>query len=130
MIGRRPLLAGLALAVAGAPALARAEAGMEEEDVLFGLIGKIRAHPGQRDALLTVLGGSSQDIPGCLAYILGEDAADPDIIWVTEVWASREAHHASLSLPAVQAAISVGRRLIASFDLNAEMRPVAGIPGR
>jgi quinol monooxygenase YgiN len=93
---------------------------------MYGLIGKIQAAPGQRDALIAILLEGLRDMPGCLSYIVAQDPADADAIWVTEVWDSQESHAASLSLPAVQQAIARGRPLIAGFGERYETMPVGG----
>ena len=46
-------------------------------------------------------------MPGCFSYVVAADPAEPDALWVTEVWESQASHQASLQLPAVQAADSV-----------------------
>jgi quinol monooxygenase YgiN len=66
-------------------------------------------------------------MPGCLSYIVAEDAADMEALWVTEAWDSKESHDASLTLPQVQAAIGKGRPLIAGFDSRAETTPLGGV---
>lgn len=126
MIARRPALAGLALALLGGPALAKAGVKMEEIGPPFGMIGKIKAQPGKRDALIAILGSGTGTMPGCLAYLIAEDAADADAIWVTEIWDKKDSHEASLALPAVIEAIRQGRPLIAGFELSAETRPRPG----
>jgi quinol monooxygenase YgiN len=93
---------------------------------VFGLIAKIKTAPGQRDALAAILVEGTAAMPGCLSYVVANDVADSDAIWVTEVWASRESHRASLSLPAVQQAIAKGRSLIAGFGERFETEPVGG----
>lgn len=93
---------------------------------MYGLIGKIKSIAGQRDALMAILLNGLVDMPGCLSYIVAADPTDPDAIWVTEVWASREHHQASLTLPSVQQAISKGRPLIAGFGERFETIPVGG----
>jgi quinol monooxygenase YgiN len=65
-------------------------------------------------------------MPGCLSYIVAEDVTEADAVWVTEVWESQEQHRASLSLPAVQHAITRGRPLIAGFGERFETAPVGG----
>lgn len=120
MPGRRPVLAGLALAMLGGPALA----GEEDMESGFGMIGKIKAQPGKRAELIAILGGGTGAMPGCLAYLIAEDARDADAIWITEIWDKAESHAASLQLPAVRAAIARGRPLIAAFELSAPTRPV------
>jgi quinol monooxygenase YgiN len=93
---------------------------------MYGLIGKMKAVPGQREALIAVLVQAVSAMPGCLSYIVAEDSADPDAIWVTEVWETPESHKASLSLPSVQEAIKKGRPLIAGFGERFETRPIGG----
>ncbi len=101
------------------------EARMEEMAANYGLIGQMLAQPGQREALIAILSEGTGTMPGNVAYLVGEDSANPDAIWIVEIWESREAHTASLTLPAVQAAIAKGRPLIAGFGTRAEFRPVA-----
>ncbi|HWK34801.1 putative quinol monooxygenase [Sphingomonas sp.] len=93
---------------------------------MYGMIGKITARPGQRAALIALLLDGSADMPGCLSYIVAEDAADADAIWVTEAWDSEASHKASLALPQVKAAIGAAMPLIAGFDTAATTRPVGG----
>jgi quinol monooxygenase YgiN len=71
---------------------------------MYGLIGKLKVVPGQRDALITILLEGISSMPGCLSYVVAQDPTDPDAVWITEVWDSQESHKASLSLPAVQRA--------------------------
>ena len=96
-------------------------------DGMYGLIGKMTAKPGQRDALIAAILGDGSDMPGCRSYIVAKDPADPDAIWITEVWDSQASHQASLSLPRVQAAIATGRPLIAGMDKGVVTEPVGGI---
>lgn len=93
---------------------------------MYGLIGKVTATPGQRDALASVLLEGSDVMPGCLSYIVATDPADPDALWITEVWDSQANHKASLQLPSVKAAIGKGRPLIAGFSNRAETVPIGG----
>ena len=93
---------------------------------MYGLIGKFRAQPGQRAALAANLLESVGDMPGCLGYVVAEDPADADGIWITEVWDSADSHKASLALPAVKAAIARAMPLIAGFDQHIETRPLGG----
>lgn len=93
---------------------------------MYGLIGKMTAVPGQRDALIDILLDGVSGMPGCLSYIVARDPADADAIWITEVWDSRDSHRASLSLPAVQQAIARGKPLIAGFSDQTETEPVGG----
>ena len=93
---------------------------------MYGLIGRIRAVAGQRDALAAILLEGTTAMPGCLSYVIAEDPADGDALWVTEVWDNASSHQGSLALPAVQEAIARARPLIAGFDSRAETRPLGG----
>lgn len=93
---------------------------------MYGLIGRIRAIPGQRTALAAILLEGTAAMPGCQAYVIAEDPADDDALWITEVWDSAASHQASLALPAVRDAIGRGRPLIAGFDSRTETRPLGG----
>ena len=93
---------------------------------MYGLIGKIRATPGRRDELAAILLESTGDMPGCLSYVVANDAGDPDACWITEVWEDRASHQASLSLPAVQQAIARARPIIAGFGERFETEPLGG----
>lgn len=94
---------------------------------MYGLIGKITTTPGQRDALVAILVEGTAKMPGCLSYVVALDAADPDGLWITEVWDNQDSHRASLQLPAVQAAMAKGRPLIAGFSNRVETTPMGGV---
>ena len=93
---------------------------------MYGLIGTITAMPGQRDALATILLDGTHAMPGCLSYVIARDPGDDNALWITEVWDSPDSHKASLSLPAVQAAIAKGRPMIAGFSDRVETVPLGG----
>jgi quinol monooxygenase YgiN len=93
---------------------------------MFGLISKITSTAGQRDTLMAILIEGTSSMPGCLHYVVARDAAEADALWITEIWESREHHHASLALPSVQQAIAKGRPLIQGFAARVETQPVGG----
>jgi quinol monooxygenase YgiN len=93
---------------------------------MFGLIGRMMAVPGQRDALIAILLESTQQMPGCKSYVIARDPKDADAVWVTEVWADAESHRASLELPEVQRAIARAKPLIVSFAEYHITDPVGG----
>jgi quinol monooxygenase YgiN len=93
---------------------------------MYGLIGKMTAVAGQRDALASMLVDSTGAMPGCLSYIVATDPADADALWITEVWDSAASHQASLKLPAVQATIAKARPIIAGFSNRVETVPIGG----
>lgn len=93
---------------------------------MYGLIGKIIAVEGSRDALATVLLDGIAGMPGCLSYVVARDSEDANALWVTEVWETEESHQASLSLPSVQEAIQRGRPMIAGFGERYITTPLGG----
>ena len=124
MIDRRGAIAGaLALSFAGPAAMAATSTKGR-----YGLVGRMVAKPGQRDALVALLlQGSGGGMPGCLNYVVAEDVNEADVVWVTEVWESEMAHHASLALPQVVAAIAQAVPLIQDFKPGTTTRVVGGI---
>lgn len=119
---RRDLLvAGAGALIIGRPQIASAQG-----DGMYGLIGKMTAVDGKRDELVSILVEGVAGMPGCLSYIVATEPGDASAIWITEAWDSKASHDASLSLPAVRAAIAKGRPLIASFGSGTVTTPVAG----
>ncbi len=94
---------------------------------MYGLIGKMRAQPGQREALAAILAKGTQAMPGCLSYVIAADTTDADLLWITEVWRDEASHKASLQLPHVQVAITEGKPLIAGFEMQIMTRPLGGV---
>ena len=93
---------------------------------MFGLIVKLTSTPGHRAELIEVLGGDdSHTIPGCLSFIVAEDSAHEDVLWVTEVWESEASHHASLALPPSKLGLAPIETLVARHDHIAISKPVA-----
>lgn len=93
---------------------------------MYGLIGKMKTAPGQRDAVIEILLQGTGEMPGCRSYIVARDPSDADAIWITEVWDSAELHRGSLALPGVQAAIAAARPHITGFGERFETEPVGG----
>lgn len=125
-LDRRDFLLALGAAAVTLPRAAAATPPPRSTASMHGLIGKMIATPGQRDALLAILLEGTQAMPGCLSYVIATDPADADALWITEVWDSKASHAASLQLPAVQAAIAKGRPMIAGFGSQVETVPMGG----
>lgn len=92
---------------------------------MYGLISKLKAHHGQRDALIAVLLQGSQAMPGCIHYIVAKDIHDEHTVWVVETWDSTQAHNSALALPAVVEAMAKGKHLIAAIERRVETVPVS-----
>jgi len=102
---------------------------------MFGLYGKMKAVPGQRDALIAMLMQAADGLRAldeCYVYIINTDPDDPDGIWVTEVWRSQADHQASLTLESTKALIAQARPLIAEISPQITVAPVGGkgLPAR
>ena len=123
-VGRRAVLVAGVLAVAGVGASSRA--GAQGTPSMYGLIGKMKATPGNRDALVAILLAGTGAMPGCFSYIVSTDPGDADAIWITEAWDSEASHAASLKLPAVQEAIAQARPMIAGFGERFVTTPIGG----
>ena len=93
---------------------------------MYGLIAKMTAVDGKRDALSSILIEGLRAMPGNLSYIVANDQANANDLWITEVWVDQTAHQNSLSLSSVQEAIKAGRPLIAGMERIAETQPVGG----
>jgi quinol monooxygenase YgiN len=96
---------------------------------MYGLFGKIKAQPGQRDTLIEMLLESAhgmEELEGCYLYVIGSAPDDPDGIWISEVWRSPEDHQGSLALESVRAVIAKARPLIAGMSDRVEYTPLGG----
>jgi quinol monooxygenase YgiN len=118
---RRQILGG-ALTMLGRMAWAAPE----EKRPMYGLIGKIVAAAGKREELISLLLQGTEEMPGCLSYVIARDQADDDGICITEVWDDKASHDASLSLPAVKKTIAAARPMIAAFNTPVVTTPVGG----
>ena len=92
---------------------------------MYGLIVKLTAAAGRRSDLITMMGGEdSHAIPGCLSFIVAEDAGDEDVLWITEVWDSQESHELSLKRPSVETKLTDVDDVIVAYEKVATSRPV------
>lgn len=123
-LARREFVGAGALALIAGRGLAAETKGGGSVEELYGLIGQMKAAPGKRDELIGYLLDGSEEMSGNLAYIVAKDAKDADAVWITEVWRSKADHANSLSLPAVRAAITKAKPIIAGFGQSVETIPV------
>jgi quinol monooxygenase YgiN len=92
---------------------------------MYGLIVKLTSAAGRRAELIEVLGGDdSHTIAGCLSFIVAEDQANDDVLWVTEVWDSEASHKASLALPPSKPGLPLIETLVARHETVAVTKPV------
>jgi quinol monooxygenase YgiN len=93
----------------------------------YGVIAHVSAQAGKRDAMIDGLKGLI-GMPGCINFVVAKDGKNPDAVWITEVWESKEAHDSALKTDQFKAAIGKAGPLMAGApDQNNETWPVAGI---
>ncbi|MCM3701840.1 putative quinol monooxygenase [Paenibacillus macerans] len=94
----------------------------------YGMYAKFTAKPGERDKLVAILleaAAGAESVQECELYIVNVSDTEPDTVWVTEVWSSKEAHGASLEQEATKASIQRAMPLIAGVE-SIQIRPVGG----
>jgi quinol monooxygenase YgiN len=97
--------------------------------VAYGYLGTMRTRPGARDDVTAILlsGTDGLRIAGCQLYVVGVSPGDPDLIWVNEVWDSKEAHDASLLLPETKAAIGRAMPMLTGEFTSQELTVIGGL---
>lgn len=76
---------------------------------MYGYQGILKAKKGKGNELASILLASSKvlaTVKGSSQYIVSRDINNPDIIYVTEIWESKEDHDNSLMNPEVKNLIS------------------------
>jgi quinol monooxygenase YgiN len=99
--------------------------------MVFANAGRLGTLRGKRDALVAHLTRRSSVLSdiGCLAYEVGTNDADPDTVFVFELWRDAAAHEASLALQEVRASIAEARPLLSGVFGGFQFE-VAGSPLR
>jgi quinol monooxygenase YgiN len=81
----------------------------------YGLHGKLTAKAGESERLASILVQASklmEDAPGCHLYMVSRDIEDPESVWITEAWDSKEHHDNSLKVDGVSELISEAMPLL------------------
>jgi len=89
---------------------------------------KMTALPGKRDELIQRLHAAIEALghfPGCLYYLVST-TDEPDIIWICELWTSKEAKDALATSPETAEAMKALMPLIASTTDRTIMTVVDG----
>ena len=97
--------------------------------MLFGLFGKLTAHEGKRDALLANMMKAAElmsSVPGCLLYVVAKSDAEPNAVFVTELWKDEDSHGASLSMAGVRNLIVETMPLLAEQPSGTKVTAVGG----
>ena len=69
---------------------------MEPMNVTHGFHATMAAQPGKGDAVERLLRDALQTGPAaheaCVVFLIGRSTTNPDVVYVTEGWTSKEAH--------------------------------------
>ncbi len=98
----------------------------------YGLHGKLQARAGQGTELASILLEAAQLLSaaaGCQIYLVSLDTADPDAVWITEVWGSEQDHDNALSVDKVRALITRAMPLLAAAPQQGQQLQVIGGKG-
>jgi quinol monooxygenase YgiN/mannose-6-phosphate isomerase-like protein (cupin superfamily) len=92
---------------------------------------KVRAKPGRGDSLarkLLEVASGLREAPGCELYVINRSPAEPDVVWVTELWRSQELLDASLDRDETRAAIPEVQELLAEDGFERiDLEPLGGV---
>ena len=95
----------------------------------YGYLATMRTTAGHRDDVVKILlsGVDGLREVGCRLYVVGVSETDPDLIWVNEVWESKDHHAASLRLPETRAAIARAMPMLTGEFTGQELTVAGGL---
>lgn len=96
----------------------------------YAQLAKLSTAPKDRDTLIEILTQAVkiiETVDGCQQYILFKDAENVELIWISEIWESKEAHEASLTREDVRALIAQAIPLLKTPpEAGIQLIPVVG----
>lgn len=95
----------------------------------FALLNQLTTKPGQRDRVVAVLlesGRLFDDNLACILYLVSESADDPNLVWVVDLWTSKEAHAEALKAPELRPYVEQAMPMLEGMPKQIEIRPVGG----
>ena len=95
----------------------------------YALSGNFTTTPENRDALVEILSSAAdlmRDAEGCQLYVVCTEEADDTTVWVMEIWDSKAAHDASLTIEGVGDLIARARPMITGANQNV-LTPIHGL---
>jgi quinol monooxygenase YgiN len=97
--------------------------------VSYGYLATMRTTAGHRDDVVKILLSGVDGLRGvgCRLYVVGVSETDPDLIWVNEVWESKDHHAASLQLPETRAAIARAMPMLTGEFTGQELTVAGGL---
>lgn len=96
---------------------------------MYQLHGNLRAKKDKGEELANILIEASQivgSLKTCKLYIISLDKQENDLIWITEIWDSKEDHYNSLELDQVRVLISKALPLLAEMPNKGQEFEVIG----
>ena len=95
----------------------------------YGLLNKLTAKPGKRDEVIGILleSGKLMDDPACLMYMVSEAVDDPNVIYVTDLWKTKQKHQKAMQAPELRPFIDKAMPLLEGMPEQIETKPVGGI---
>jgi quinol monooxygenase YgiN len=95
----------------------------------YALLNKLMAKQGQRQRVVEILlesGKLFDDNPACHLYLVSESADDPNLVWVADLWTSKEDHVEALKAPELRPFVDAAMPLLEGMPEQLEIRPVGG----
>lgn len=99
---------------------------------MYLLYGKLTAKVGYSEHLASILLEASKLVSaaqGCKLYVIGRDQNDPDSVYVTEIWESKEDHDNSLKAESVRELINKAMPIIAGPPQKGQELDILGGAG-
>jgi quinol monooxygenase YgiN len=91
---------------------------------------KMTARSGEGVALAAVMlrvAEALEGAPGCVLYIINRTPTEPDTVWVTELWRSREDLEAALKLDSARALMPEVMDLLDGPVEAIDLEPLGGV---
>ena len=100
----------------------------------YALLNKLTAKQGQRQRVVEILlesGKLFDNNPACRLYLVSESAEDPNLVWVADLWTSKEEHVEALKAPELRTFVEAAMPLLEGMPEQLEIRPIGGkgLPG-
>jgi quinol monooxygenase YgiN len=95
----------------------------------YGLVNKITVKPGKRDEVINIMleaGKPFDENTACILYLVYRDVANPNVIWVEDVWTNKDDHAAAMSNPAMRSFIAQTMPLLEGMPEQIEIEPAGG----
>ncbi|MBI5965426.1 MAG: antibiotic biosynthesis monooxygenase [Chloroflexi bacterium] len=102
---------------------------MSKEKLMYAMTGKLTTQTGKRNELIDILKRAANlvgQLPACRLYIVSEDIANENHVWIFEMWDDKEAHDSSLKDERVRALISEAMPLMDGAPDGVELRVAGG----